>query len=256
MESPPTLSAADAWSLLIHTHLPYYVCACVHVHVDVHVMCVRTCVGVQCAMVCMWRFTWSLYLVNLGDRLCLGSRHLYLPSHLAGPFTLPFKTRSLTEPGARWLARLAGQQAPGILLSPCPSAGVTGMCCCMQLVTQVLRMEFGSPCFHSNALSVEFSLRLGSRHLAPSVHYLPPRLSAFILSPPRIQMEEPKPRPLLPCWTGSSAYKHLTHHQTSPMLSPILQPCPLMVPLSCVIRPLRLTSLVSKYVDTSLFSIF
>lgn len=85
--------------------------------------------------------------------------------------------------------------------------------------------------------------------LAPSVPHLPPRLSALILPPPRIQMEEPKPRPRLPCWNCSSAHKHLTHHQTHPMVSLGLQPCPFMVPLSCVIWLLRLASLISKYMN-------
>lgn len=82
--------------------------------------------------------------------------------------------------------------------------------------------------------------------LAPSVPHLPPRLSTLILPPPRIQMEELKPRPCLPCWNRSSAHKHLTHHQTYLMVSPGLQPCPFTVPFSCVIWLLRLASLISK----------
>lgn len=106
MESLPTLSAADAWALLVHTHLDYYICACVHV-LCVHVPCVgvHVCHVYMCECACRGHvFSLSIMLI-LGTELCLDSRHLYLISHLASPFTLHFKTRSLTEPG--WNLRVS-----------------------------------------------------------------------------------------------------------------------------------------------------
>lgn len=43
MESLPSLSAADTWSLFIHSHLDYYICVRVHLCVPLHVICVHTC---------------------------------------------------------------------------------------------------------------------------------------------------------------------------------------------------------------------
>lgn len=79
---------------------------------------------------------------------------------LAPFFTLLLKTRSLTEPGVHWPASPWG---PPVSMPQCWGDR------CVLLVTQVLRMGFGFPCFHSNAPSAQFSLGLRSLHLAPSV---------------------------------------------------------------------------------------
>jgi hypothetical protein len=63
--------------------------------------------------------------------------------------TLYFKTKSLIEPGAQQLGRLAGQQVPGIFLSVFLSMSSTiGMCG----YTQLLTWRLGSSCLHGEVL--------------------------------------------------------------------------------------------------------
>lgn len=85
------------------------VCVCV-------CMCVIACLQLLCADVCMWM--WRLDV----DIQCLLYYHC--------PFYL-FETRSLSEPRAHWLARLASQQVLGFPLSAPPipvAAGLTHVC--------------------------------------------------------------------------------------------------------------------------------
>lgn len=85
------------WYLNINITFKYFylcvsVCVCVCMHVSISV----------CMHLCMWR-----------PRLYIGCLSLSL-------FTLSFEKGSLIEPGPHQLARLAGQQTPGILLFPNP----------------------------------------------------------------------------------------------------------------------------------------
>jgi hypothetical protein len=84
----------------------------------------------------VWVWMGAMYAHTKSSQINFGCLPLFLATHF------------LSGPGAYWMARLASQQAPGSLLSPYPSTGITEAHNTHSCFYGCSGYEVGSLCFH------------------------------------------------------------------------------------------------------------